>query len=32
VRRIGEMDMEFATAGEVTAVLDQFLIGWTLGF
>lgn len=32
VRRIGAMDMEFATAGEVTAVLDQFLIGWTLGF
>lgn len=32
VRRIGEMDMEFATTGEVTAVIDQFLIGWTLGF
>jgi len=32
VRRIGGMDMEFATTGEVDAVLDQFLVGWTLGF
>ncbi len=32
VRRVGGMDMQFDTAGEVTAVLDQFLIGWTFGF
>ncbi len=31
-RRIGGMDMEFATTGEVAAVLDQFLVGWTFGF